>query len=151
VSPITLTVDTSRLVASGFDLTVWNSAAQSYGLRVGLIWWSIASALAAVYFIYLYRSFLEHVAVEKQQHAERRLGACGDIALHGQGAQELGDLGGAHLRGVALAVEEDVAPEPVDVGLLGPPAAVARSSARAHETEEDSPKLAASVPTMPPA
>ncbi len=33
--PITLTVDTSRLVASGFDLTVWNSAAQ-YGLRVGL-------------------------------------------------------------------------------------------------------------------
>jgi hypothetical protein len=29
--PITLTVDTSRLVASGFDLTVWNSAAQSYG------------------------------------------------------------------------------------------------------------------------
>ena len=23
--PITLTVDTSRLVASGFDLTVWNS------------------------------------------------------------------------------------------------------------------------------
>ena len=29
--PITLTVDTSRLVASGFDLTVWNSAVQSYG------------------------------------------------------------------------------------------------------------------------
>ena len=42
--PITLTVDTSRLVASGFDLTVWNPAAQSYGLGVGLIWWSIASA-----------------------------------------------------------------------------------------------------------
>jgi cytochrome bd-type quinol oxidase subunit 2 len=43
-------------VASGFDLTVWNLAAQ-YGLRVGLIWRSIASALAAVYVIYLYRSF----------------------------------------------------------------------------------------------
>ena len=54
--PITLTVDTSRLVASAFDLTVWNLAAQ-YGLRVGLIWRSIASALAAVYVIYLYRSF----------------------------------------------------------------------------------------------
>ncbi len=54
--PITLTVDTSRLAASGFDLTVWNSATQ-YGLRVGLIWRSIASALAAVYVIYLYRSF----------------------------------------------------------------------------------------------
>jgi cytochrome d ubiquinol oxidase subunit II len=64
VSPITLTVDTSRLMASGFDLTVWNSAAQSYGLRVGLIWWSIASALAAVYFIYLYRSFRGKVTLE---------------------------------------------------------------------------------------
>ncbi len=47
-----------------FDLTVWNSAAQSYGLRVGLIWWSIASALAAVYFIYLYRSFRGKVTLE---------------------------------------------------------------------------------------
>jgi hypothetical protein len=61
--PITLTVDTSRLVASGFDLTVWNSATQ-YGLRVALIWRSIASALAAVYFIYLYRSFRGKVTLE---------------------------------------------------------------------------------------
>jgi cytochrome d ubiquinol oxidase subunit II len=53
----------STLDAS-FDLTVWNSAAQSYGLRVGLIWWSIASALAAVYFIYLYRSFRGKVTLE---------------------------------------------------------------------------------------
>ena len=41
-----------------------HSAAQSYGLRVGLIWWSIASALAAVYFIYLYRSFRGKVTLE---------------------------------------------------------------------------------------
>jgi cytochrome bd ubiquinol oxidase subunit II len=47
-----------------FDLTIWNSAAQSYGLRVGLIWWSIALALAAVYFIYLYHSFRGKVTVE---------------------------------------------------------------------------------------
>jgi cytochrome bd ubiquinol oxidase subunit II len=47
-----------------FDLTVWNSAAQSYGLRVGLIWWSIAGALAVVYFIYLYRSFRGKVTLE---------------------------------------------------------------------------------------
>ena len=61
--PITLTVDTSRLVASGFDLTVWNSATQ-YGLRVALIWRSIASALAAVYFISLSRSFRGKVTLE---------------------------------------------------------------------------------------
>jgi len=61
--PITLTVDTSRLVASAFDLTVWNLAAQS-GLRVGLIWRSIASVLAAVCFILLYRSFRGKVTLE---------------------------------------------------------------------------------------
>ena len=61
--PITLTVDTSRLVASAFDLTVWNLAAQS-GLRVGLIWRSIASVLAAVYFILLHRSFRGKVTLE---------------------------------------------------------------------------------------
>ncbi len=61
--PITLTVDTSRLVASAFDLTVWNLATQS-GLRVGLIWRSIASVLAAVYFILLYRSFRGKVTLE---------------------------------------------------------------------------------------
>jgi cytochrome d ubiquinol oxidase subunit II len=48
----------------GFDLTVWNSAAQPYGLRVGLIWWSIAGALAAVYFVYLYRSFRGKVTLD---------------------------------------------------------------------------------------
>jgi cytochrome d ubiquinol oxidase subunit II len=47
-----------------FDLTVRNSAAQSYGLRVALIWWPIATALASVYFIYLYRSFRGKVTLE---------------------------------------------------------------------------------------
>ena len=60
---LTVTVDTSRLAASGFDLTVWNLAAQ-YGLRVGLIWRSIASVLAAVYFILLYRSLRGKVTLE---------------------------------------------------------------------------------------
>jgi len=47
-----------------FDLTVWNSAAHSYGLRVGLIWWSIAAVLAAAYFIFLYRAFRGKVTLE---------------------------------------------------------------------------------------
>jgi cytochrome d ubiquinol oxidase subunit II len=47
-----------------FDLTIRNSAAHAYGLRVALIWWPIASALAAVYFIYLYRSFRGKVTLE---------------------------------------------------------------------------------------
>jgi cytochrome d ubiquinol oxidase subunit II len=44
------------------NLTVWNTAAQPYGLRVGVIWWVIGMALAAAYFTYLYRSFRGKVA-----------------------------------------------------------------------------------------
>jgi cytochrome bd ubiquinol oxidase subunit II len=48
----------------GFDLTVRNAAAQSYGLQVALLWWPIASALATIYFINLYRSFRGKVTLE---------------------------------------------------------------------------------------
>ena len=44
-------------LGSEYNLTIWNSAAQSYGLRVGVVWWVTGIALAAVYFTYLYRSF----------------------------------------------------------------------------------------------
>jgi hypothetical protein len=40
-------------------------------------------------------------------------------------AQELGDLGGAHLRWVSLAVEEDEATDPGGVGVLSAAAIVA--------------------------
>lgn len=38
-------------------LTVWNSAAPGYGLRIGLAWWIPGMALACVYFFFLYRRF----------------------------------------------------------------------------------------------
>ena len=38
-------------------LTIHNAAAPAYGLRVGLIWWTIGMALVAVYFTYVYRQF----------------------------------------------------------------------------------------------
>jgi len=47
------------------------------------------------------------------------------VALDGQRAQEPRDLGRAHLRGLALVVEQDEAPDPAHVGLLGAQAAVA--------------------------
>jgi len=40
-----------------FGLTVHNSAASTYGLGVGLIWWCIGITLAGGYFIYLFHSF----------------------------------------------------------------------------------------------
>ena len=39
------------------SLTAYNSAAGAYGLEVGLVWWIVGMALAAGYFIYMYRSF----------------------------------------------------------------------------------------------
>jgi len=50
------------------------------------------------------------MAVEEQERAQRlALGGGGDLALDGEGAEEARDRGGAHVGGMALAVEEDVA------------------------------------------
>jgi len=50
-----------------YTITVHNSAAQSYGLKVGVIWWSIGMAIALGYFIYLYRSFKGKVSLEDEE------------------------------------------------------------------------------------
>jgi cytochrome d ubiquinol oxidase subunit II len=42
---------------STFALTAYNAAAHEYGLRAGLIWWTIGILLAAGYLIHVYRSF----------------------------------------------------------------------------------------------
>ena len=39
------------------DLTIYNAAANKYGLEVGLVWWPIAFALVVVYFWFLHKKF----------------------------------------------------------------------------------------------
>jgi cytochrome d ubiquinol oxidase subunit II len=51
-----------------YAITVFNAAAASYGLKVGVIWWSIGMAIALGYFIYLYRSFKGKVTLEGEGH-----------------------------------------------------------------------------------
>ena len=64
-------------------------------------------------------------AVEEEQCGEGLvLGGGGDVTLDGERREELHDFPGPHLGGMALTMEEDVAPDPAHVGLLGPPAAV---------------------------
>jgi cytochrome d ubiquinol oxidase subunit II len=46
------------------SLTIHNAAASRYGLVVGLVWWLIGMALAAIYFILTYRLFRGKVRVE---------------------------------------------------------------------------------------
>ena len=40
-----------------YSLTIHNTAAQHYGLSVGLTWWIFGMILTAGYFVYMYRSF----------------------------------------------------------------------------------------------
>lgn len=46
------------------SLTVAGTAAAEYGLRVGLVWWSIGMALVAAYFVYTYSRFAGKVTLE---------------------------------------------------------------------------------------
>jgi hypothetical protein len=59
-----------------------------------------------------------------------------DLVLHGERGQESRDLGGAHFRGVPLAMEEAEPPDPVDVGFLGPAAVVPGADGLANPIEE---------------
>jgi cytochrome d ubiquinol oxidase subunit II len=50
------------------SLTAPNSAADDYGLRVALVWWTVAMALAAAYYTYLYRSTRGKAEVHADEH-----------------------------------------------------------------------------------
>lgn len=49
---------------SNYNLTISNSAAQAYGLRVGMIGWVIGIVLTTSYYIYLYYTFRGKVTLE---------------------------------------------------------------------------------------
>jgi cytochrome d ubiquinol oxidase subunit II len=40
-----------------YDLTIYNCAAGSHGLNVGLVWWTFGAVLAVAYFVFVYRMF----------------------------------------------------------------------------------------------
>ena len=48
------------------SLTIRNASASTYGMTVGLVWWSIGIVLAAVYFIVIYRLFRGKVRLEDE-------------------------------------------------------------------------------------
>ncbi len=51
-----------------YSLTIYNAAAQAYGLRISIVWWAIGMTLAIAYFTYLYRSFRGKVTLETDGH-----------------------------------------------------------------------------------
>jgi len=46
-----------------YSLTIYNTAAGSHGLSVGLVWWTFGAVLATAYFLFLYRMFRGKVQV----------------------------------------------------------------------------------------
>jgi len=51
-----------------YAITVYNAAAASYGLKVGIVWWSIGMAIAVSYFIFVYKTFKGKVTLEGESH-----------------------------------------------------------------------------------
>jgi cytochrome bd ubiquinol oxidase subunit II len=48
------------------SLTVYNASGSTYGLTVGLVWWTIGMVLAAVYFVLVYRLFRGKVRLDDE-------------------------------------------------------------------------------------
>jgi cytochrome bd ubiquinol oxidase subunit II len=46
-----------------YSLTIYNTAAGSHGLSVGLVWWTLGAVLAIAYFVFIYRMFRGKVQV----------------------------------------------------------------------------------------
>jgi cytochrome d ubiquinol oxidase subunit II len=59
--------DVLPAVTPANSLTISNAAASHYALVVGLVWWLIGMALAALYVILTYRLFRGKVRVEETQ------------------------------------------------------------------------------------
>ncbi len=55
----------------GYSLTIYNTRTGSYSMTVGLVWWTIGTLLATIYFIVLYRSFRGAVAPPAPIGADR--------------------------------------------------------------------------------
>jgi cytochrome d ubiquinol oxidase subunit II len=50
--------------SSAYSLTIYNAKAGGYGLRVGLVWWTIGMIMVAGYSVYVYRHFAGKVRLE---------------------------------------------------------------------------------------
>src|SRR5262249_50751382 len=51
-----------------YSMTIATAKAGDYGLKIGLVWWIIGTALASGYFRFVYRSFAGKVPVDGKGH-----------------------------------------------------------------------------------
>jgi cytochrome bd ubiquinol oxidase subunit II len=53
---------------SQYNLTIYNTAAGTHGLTVGLVWWTFSVVIAAAYFVFLYRMFRGKVQLGEEHY-----------------------------------------------------------------------------------
>ncbi|MGA7926375.1 MAG: cytochrome d ubiquinol oxidase subunit II [Candidatus Sulfotelmatobacter sp.] len=53
---------------SALSLTVENAEAADYGLKIGLVWWSVGIILVIIYFVMVYRRFAGKVSVSSDEN-----------------------------------------------------------------------------------
>jgi cytochrome d ubiquinol oxidase subunit II len=56
----------ARTAPAELSLSIQNSKAADYGLRVALLWWVIGMTLATLYFVFVYRMFRGKVTLEEE-------------------------------------------------------------------------------------
>jgi len=50
-----------------YSLTIQNTAAADYGLKIGVTWWIVGMVLALAYFVFIYRMFRGKVRLEAEE------------------------------------------------------------------------------------
>src|SRR5437762_8414704 len=78
----------------------------------------------------------EHLLLKKEQCSKGLvLCRCSNVFLGSQVREELGNLAFAHFVGMTLAMKKNVAPDPIDVRLLGADAVMFHAQTPAHAVE----------------
>ena len=62
-------ISPKRLPATNpaYSLTIQNTAAADYGLKIGVTWWIVGMGLALGYFVFIYRMFRGKVRLEAEE------------------------------------------------------------------------------------
>jgi cytochrome bd ubiquinol oxidase subunit II len=50
------------------NLTIYNTAAGTHGLKVGLVWWTFSAVIAVAYFVFVYRMFRGKVQLGEEHY-----------------------------------------------------------------------------------
>jgi hypothetical protein len=99
--------------------------------------WEVLRALCALHALDPGQVLFQYFAIQEENGVQRLvLGRSGDIAADGEVSEERAEMLRAELAGMTFAMKEDVAANPVQIGLLGANAVVLDTDDVAHLIEQ---------------